>query len=282
MSDTTPTVIDAEVLEATLAPEDPPAKVVPNPAPAKKAPAKPAAKKAPAKKAPATKDVAKVDKPIEGEVVEKPLSATAAKALDKKVRAAAGAVSDTLTDLSALLAEAAKGQIHLALGMRSWTEYMGTIKIPVLGKEATTEAIEMLHEAGMPQRAIAESTGVPLTTVHRKVKEAEAKAEESGAPKAPATSVGKDGKEYRRKTEGRKAGAAKASATKTKAKGDTGRASGKPPSQQQIILGDKLNLLGRTNAHSFKDEGQIKILHLIKEKLDKLIIDIDNNHTAKA
>lgn len=287
MSDTTTpeaeVIAEIDKLEAALAPEAPAAKVVPNDppkkAPAKKAPAKPAAKKAPA-----SKTVAKVDKPVEGEVVEKPLSATAAKVLDKKIKSTAGQARDVLTDLTTLLAEAEKGQIHLALGMRSWTEYMSSLRLPVLGKEATAEAIEMMHEAGMPQRAISESTGVPLTTVNRKVKEAEAKAEESGTPKAPATSVGKDGKEYQRQTDARTKGAAKSSATKKK-KADTGRASGKPISPRALTMGEAATYLEKTHYASFS-EGEINNIRRIAKAAEKVLREWDlnatNNKTAKA
>ena len=278
--------------ETALAPEEPAAKVVPNKAPAKApakaAAAKPAAKKAPAKKAPA-KTVAKVDAPIEGEVITepaaKPMSVTAAKALDKKVKAAASTAASALGTLRELLDEAQAGQIHVALGFTSWTAYLASINLPALDRQQTREAIEMLSDAGMGQHAIAETVGVSVGNVNKKVKEAAVKAEAEGKPKAPKVSTGKDGKTYTRTTPARKAGAAKASATKGKKAADSGRATGKPPSQKTVDIGNMLALVNNAPAASF-NEGQIHNLRAIKVQIERILRDWDtkaqNNHTAKA
>lgn len=139
--------------------------------------------------------------------ITRPLSRTAARALDKRIRSASAHADSALITLGMLLDEARAGQIHIALGLRSWTEYLETIRLPLMTKDDTRSAIALLSHAGASQRTIASMTGVGLGTVNRRVKR--------GATATNAT-VGRDGKSYTRDTPARRSGAAKSSATKKK------------------------------------------------------------------
>jgi hypothetical protein len=226
---------------------------------------------------------------IEGEVIDepaaKPMSKTAATKLDRRIKAAAKTADGALVALRELLAEAQAGSIHLALGLRSWAEYMETISLPALGKQATRDAIELLSDAGMSSRGIAKVTGVPATTVRREAKKAAEKAEKAGAPKAPAKSTGKDGKEYVRTTPARKQGAAKAAAKKAEGKAERVSVKGKPPTMRAIRLGEVAHDLETVHYSKFL-EGEINNIRRIAKAAAMVISAWDNNaannRTAKA
>ena len=272
---------------AEVIPNDPPAKAPAKPA-AKKAAPKPAAKapaKAPAKKAPG-KAVAKVTPVIEGEL---PLDKTKAEALDKKIGTAVEGVKKAVGDADArivkltdLVNEAKAGQIHVALGFASWTAYFTErVQAPVVSLTERRNVIALLHDAGMSQRDIAKTVEVSPATVNATVQQLNAS---RPAKPAATTTTDKRGRIHSRdkaSAAGKKAAGKKAPGKKA----DTGRATGKPPSQTTVTLGDTLAILTRANGSTF-NEGQVKTLRAIKVQLDRVLNAVDthanNNQTAKA
>lgn len=101
-------------------------------------------------------------------VVHEPLSEKAAKALDKKIRAASDKLSTQTESLLNLLEEAAAGSIHEALGLPSWTAWFkDAVQINVSDRFERKELVKMMSGKGMSQRAIAGSLGVSQKTVDR-------------------------------------------------------------------------------------------------------------------
>lgn len=290
-------IIDA-IDEAILDPEAPAAQVVPNdfadgitvievPVPkatAKKPAArKPAAKKAPGKaldKAPAKTPV------VDGEL---PLDKTKAEALDKKVivatervNTAADNFEDRMLALSELVNQARTGQIHVALGFASWTAYFtARVEVPVLGNLTERKpVIALLHDAGLSQRDIAKQIGVSAATVNATVQELNA-SRPADAEKPAAKTVDKRGAVRDRA----KAGQAGKKAAAQKKSSSNGRATGKPPSQTTVDIGNVLAIVNGASASSF-NEGQIHNLRAIAVQIERILKDWDtkaaNNKTAKA
>jgi hypothetical protein len=108
---------------------------------------------------------------IDAEIVA-PLDLAAAKRLDSRIRRMAEATAGNLVTLADLIAEAKQGQIHLALGFRSWTAYLadalGKLQM-VLTAESRRELVGRLADEGMSERAISTAVGVSQPTVHRDV-----------------------------------------------------------------------------------------------------------------
>ena len=103
---------------------------------------------------------------IDAKVIDK----DAAHRLDSRIRLLAGNVADNLTKLTNLITEAEAGQIHLTLGFKSWPAYLASA-LAKLNTWTTTdsrrELVNLLTDAGMSQRAIAQSVGVNQATVSR-------------------------------------------------------------------------------------------------------------------
>jgi transposase len=122
-----------------------------------------------------TTDIAVID-PDEAEVVEwQPLNKTEAKRLDKKIRATSDKVisnnEKTLAlfdELKELLTQAKDGEIHKALGLKSWTAYLAdAVNVTVPQREDRKVLVAFLSGQGMSQRAIAGTLGVSQKTVDR-------------------------------------------------------------------------------------------------------------------
>lgn len=103
------------------------------------------------------------------------LSKTEAKRLDKRIRAtgdkAVTSHSKTLElfdELMELLTQARDGEIHKALGLKSWTAYIAdAVNIQVTVREDRKALAQFLSGQGMSQRAIASTLGVSQKTVDR-------------------------------------------------------------------------------------------------------------------
>lgn len=113
---------------------------------------------------------------VEGELVApEPLSKREAKTLDKKIRTTSDKVisnnEKTLAlfdELKALLTQAKDGQIHKALGLKSWTAYLAdAVNVTVPEREDRKVLVQFLSGQGMSQRAIAGTLGVSQKTVDR-------------------------------------------------------------------------------------------------------------------
>jgi hypothetical protein len=112
-----------------------------------------------------TTDVATQDEPIEGEVVE-PLTKKAAEALDKKIRAASDRFVTHREKLIELLDEAARGEIHEALGYSSWTAWVkDAVQIQVVDADERRALVALMSGKGMSQRVIAGTLNVSKKTV---------------------------------------------------------------------------------------------------------------------
>lgn len=110
---------------------------------------------------------------IDAEVVE-PLTKSAAKTLDKKIRSASDKVSASTENLLTLLEQAAEGQIHVALELPSWTAWFkDAVQIQVSDKFERKELVKLMSGKGMSQRAIAGSLGVSQKTVDRDLEDEE-------------------------------------------------------------------------------------------------------------
>jgi transposase len=104
-----------------------------------------------------------------------PLTKTKAKSLDKKIRSAADKVARShektlglFDELGALLTQAQAGEIHKALGLKSWTAYIAdSLNIDVPQREDRKAVVSFLSGQGLSQRAIAAMTGVSQKTIDR-------------------------------------------------------------------------------------------------------------------
>jgi hypothetical protein len=102
---------------------------------------------------------------IEGEIVE-PLTKKAAEALDKKIRAASDRFVTHREKLIELLDEAARGEIHEALGYSSWTAWVkDAVQIQVVDAEERKALVALMSGKGMSQRVIAGTLNVSKKTV---------------------------------------------------------------------------------------------------------------------
>lgn len=281
-------IIDA-IDEAILEPEAPAATIVPNDIVDSisvitvKPTRKPAAK-APARKPAPGKEIDKAPAPIEGEL---PLEKPKAEVLDKKITTAiagigtaVAGVDERIRKLTDLVNEAKAGQIHVALGFASWTAYFTErVQTPVVSITERKNVIALLHDAGMSQRDIATQVNVSVGTVNATVQELNA-SRPADAEKPAAKTVDKRGA-VRDRAKAASAGK-KAAAQK---KSTTGRATGKPPSQQTITIGNMLVLVNGANAAKFND-GQIRTLRAINVQIERILKDWDtnaaNNKNAKA
>ncbi|MGV0628461.1 helix-turn-helix domain-containing protein [Mycobacteroides chelonae] len=98
-----------------------------------------------------------------------PLDGAAAKMLDNRIKTSVENIGERLTILHRLLDEAEKGQVHLTMGFRSWTEYL-TDRIGnrwQIGGDERREMAQLLANRGMSVRAIASITGTSKSTVAR-------------------------------------------------------------------------------------------------------------------
>lgn len=98
------------------------------------------------------------------------ISARDAHIIDADLRAAARAVDGAWTTVELLVAEAQAGDIHTQLGFPSWPAYVADVvaqEFPNISRQVDQRrrVIELLSDAGMSQRAIAQAVGVSKRTV---------------------------------------------------------------------------------------------------------------------
>jgi transposase len=115
-----------------------------------------------------TTDVAVIDEPSTDVEVVEPLTKSAAKALDKKVRAASDKLGSAADNLMDLLEQAAAGNIHEALELPSWTAWFkDAVQVTVSDRHERKTFAILMSGKGMSQRAIAGALGVSQKTVDR-------------------------------------------------------------------------------------------------------------------
>lgn len=120
--------------------------------------------------APTTEVEVYKDEAVEGEIVPaaEPLTERAAKALDKKVRAASDKLSANVDAFYNLLEQAAQGSIHVALNYPSWTAWMkDAVQFTPSDRIERKELVKLMNGKGMSQRTIAGTLGVSQKTVDR-------------------------------------------------------------------------------------------------------------------
>lgn len=112
-----------------------------------------------------------------------------AKALDKRVRAAATKADNAVFALGELIAEAQAGKIHKLLGFASWDAYLVDVvstNCPKLGKgDSRVNMVQLLKGAGLTVRQIAKATNTSLGTVSRDANAEEGETEAKKAPRSP-------------------------------------------------------------------------------------------------
>lgn len=104
-----------------------------------------------------------------GELVES-LTVEDARRLTDRIRLLGENLADTLDKMAELIDQARTGSAWLALGYRSWTEYVATefaSVLPRLGREPRQEFVRALDSRGMSTRAIAPIVGADHSTVVR-------------------------------------------------------------------------------------------------------------------
>lgn len=133
-----------------------------------------------------------------------PLKVEDAERLDRRIRLMAQTTRDNFEKVGRLLDEAKRGQVHEALGFKSWTAYVadalgGQIQ---LSGEARQAMVQVLAGEGMSVRAIAAATGASKSTVDRDLAQVSQDGtpdlvppSESAVPDRD-TSTGLDGKTY--------------------------------------------------------------------------------------
>lgn len=110
------------------------------------------------------------DEAVEGEIVEaaEPLTKRAAQALDKKIRTASDKLVNNVNAFYELLEQAARGEIHVALGYSSWTAWMSdAVQFTPADRIERQELVKLMNGKGMSQRKIAGTLGVSQKTVDR-------------------------------------------------------------------------------------------------------------------
>jgi transposase len=122
-----------------------------------------------------------------------PLTESQAKTLDKRIRLIVGNISDELDKLAGLIAQAKAGQIHVALGIKSWTAYLADVaQIGWQDRADRRKIVALLSGEGMSQRAIASAVGVSKKTVQNDQAQVD-----TNYP--PDNVIGLDGKTYQHK-----------------------------------------------------------------------------------
>lgn len=140
-----------------------------------------------------------------------PLKVEDAERLDRRIRLMAQTTRDNFEKVGRLLDEAKRGQVHEALGFKSWTAYVadalgGQIQ---LSGESRQAMVQVLAGEGMSVRAIAAATGVSKSTVSNDLaaqvsnhRTPESDSADSGvqpldtSSEPPAAITGMDGKTY--------------------------------------------------------------------------------------
>jgi len=105
---------------------------------------------------------------MSAEVAATAMSESDARRITGCIRTVAGMVAESIEKLSGLIREAEQGQAHVALGYRSWTEYVAEEfggMLPKLDRDVRREFVGQLAESGMSTRAIAGVVGVHHDTV---------------------------------------------------------------------------------------------------------------------
>jgi hypothetical protein len=104
---------------------------------------------------------------VEAEIVTQ-LNKTQAKSLDKKIRSASDSISNGVSTLFDLMAQAAEGEIHLALGYNSISDYFSdAVQIAPSDTAERKLMAAMMSGKGISQRSIASVLGVGVGTVNR-------------------------------------------------------------------------------------------------------------------
>jgi len=129
---------------------------------------------------------------IEPEIIDstQPFSEEKAKELDAQIRKASEQVVNSFDHLIDLLEQAALGQIHVALGYKSWTAYVkDAVKIAPVDRDERKALAELMSGKGMSNRTIAAITGVSEGTVRNDLADAD----------TPEEVTGLDGKTYKKR-----------------------------------------------------------------------------------
>lgn len=93
-----------------------------------------------------------------------------ARRITERIRYTAMAARDSIEKLQRLVSEAQQGQAHIALGYRSWTEYLSEVmgENPMrLERDQRRDVVAWLAGEGMSTRAIAPIVGANFNTVAR-------------------------------------------------------------------------------------------------------------------
>ncbi|HLS50048.1 MAG TPA: hypothetical protein VK024_08640 [Actinomycetaceae bacterium] len=115
-----------------------------------------------------------------------------ARRLTEKIRLTAHTYAEAREKLIGYVEEAKAGNAHLALGYRSWTEYLSEVlgEEPMrLARDERREVVQLLSSEGMSTRAIAPIVGASHDTVHRDLHAAPVR-NLTPAPEPPTTPEG--------------------------------------------------------------------------------------------
>lgn len=122
------------------------------------------------------------------EIQQHTMSRDDAERLTERIRLTAVSFMETRDKLARYVREAQEGQAHIALGYRSWTEYIAQVfsdtPLMRLTRDERRVIVADLAEQGMSTRAIAPVVGAPRETVRRMVAEGR---DPNGSPASPST-----------------------------------------------------------------------------------------------
>jgi hypothetical protein len=127
------------------------------------------------------------------------LTATEADRLTTKIQLRLTAIADNSDAVVPLIEQARIGDAHVALGFRSWTEYVSAKFGGALARLTRGERlplVELLSDQGMSTRAIASVVGASKSTVADDLSGVQIRTPGHGTAKP--TVVGIDGKKYRK------------------------------------------------------------------------------------
>lgn len=118
-----------------------------------------------------------------------------ARRLTEKIRITAHTYAEAREKLIGYVEQAKQGNAHLALGYRSWTEYLAEVlgEEPMrLARDERREVVQLLSNEGMSTRAIAPIVGASFKTVARDMDAPVSNDTPASAPSAPSAESAAD------------------------------------------------------------------------------------------
>jgi hypothetical protein len=121
--------------------------------------------------------------------------------LDRRLRAEFRSVGESIERIKELIDQAKAGEVYVALGFRSWPEYIADVvrnEVGKLHRDHRRQIVEVLVKAGMSDSSIADAVGVSDTTAYkdRAAIQAEQQVLQKEVPARPPIITGRNGSQH--------------------------------------------------------------------------------------